>query len=141
MNKKGKTMKYDQRLAIKRHGEQLKVIFGLPIETDPVLLCKRLRRIEIEARGFALAICNGEPVPMVNTEEDEDAYQEMLLDKVDKLVNFRVQGIPVFVNMDARGYALKVDREWAAYPLRKPIYVDWGGYGIIAPDLIGQLDP
>ncbi len=42
--------------------------------------------------------------------------------------------VPVFINRDPRGYALKIDdhymREHDA-----ALHQDWGGYGIIAPDL------
>ena len=37
----------------------------------------------------------------------------------------------VFVNGDARGYALKLKSEFIK---DKTIHRDWGGYGIIAPD-------
>lgn len=44
--------------------------------------------------------------------------------------------VPIFINRDPRGYALKIDDE-AIRELRahgKPIYSDCGGYGILAPD-------
>lgn len=50
--------------------------------------------------------------------------------------------VPVFVNLDPRGYALKIDDEWVrdqradhrtAY--KAAIHQDWGGYGIIAPEI------
>lgn len=42
--------------------------------------------------------------------------------------------VPVFINLDARGYALKIKDE---YMLEHGLNLhrDWGGYGIIAPDL------
>jgi hypothetical protein len=43
--------------------------------------------------------------------------------------------VPVYVNRDARGYALKIKDEWMR-DNRVTLYSDWGGYGIIAPDLI-----
>ncbi len=55
--------------------------------------------------------------------------------------------VPVFLNRDPRGYALKIDDAWMAehgnatdHPSKSPTAVcrlhrDWGGYGIIAPDL------
>ncbi len=49
--------------------------------------------------------------------------------------------VPVFVNRDARGYALKINDEWlnqqrsrADTVHKAVIHRDWGGYGIIAPD-------
>ena len=41
---------------------------------------------------------------------------------------------PLFVNGDARGYALKIMDSYVM-ERRLDIYKDWGGYGIIAPDL------
>lgn len=41
---------------------------------------------------------------------------------------------PIFVNCDPRGYALKIPNEYVrGHEL--DIHKDWGGYGIIAPDL------
>jgi len=36
--------------------------------------------------------------------------------------------------MDPRGYALKLDDEWTRANAPH-IHRDWGGYGILAPDL------
>ena len=41
--------------------------------------------------------------------------------------------IPVFVNGDPRGYALKIDDSYVK-KFNLKIERDWGGYGIIAPD-------
>lgn len=55
--------------------------------------------------------------------------------------------VPIFVNRDPRGYALKIDEAWVReYSNNNPppsaanhavcrLHRDWGGYGIIAPDL------
>ncbi len=41
--------------------------------------------------------------------------------------------VPIFVNRDPRGYALKVSEYWMrANPGSLP--ADWGGYGLIAPE-------
>lgn len=42
--------------------------------------------------------------------------------------------VPVFVNLDPRGYSLKIRDEWVREHDAK-IHRDMGGYGIIAPDL------
>ncbi len=42
--------------------------------------------------------------------------------------------VPVFFNGDPRGYTLKIRDEYAREHQLK-IHRDWGGYGIIAPDL------
>ena len=45
--------------------------------------------------------------------------------------------VPVFINLDPRGYALKIDDEWMRehkQPLGH-LHQDWGGYGILAPEI------
>jgi hypothetical protein len=111
---------------IRLHGENLRVIFNL--DDEPVKLCKRLRIIERAANRAALDYCNG-----VIEAEQIDAIEEKVLARLDKIINYRAQGIPVFFNRDPRGYALKIDDEYVrGNNLNIPR--DWGGYGIIAPD-------
>lgn len=47
--------------------------------------------------------------------------------------------IPVFVNLDPRGYSLKIDDQWMRANQGKwnddNLTTDWGGYGIIAPEI------
>lgn len=42
--------------------------------------------------------------------------------------------VPVFINLDPRGYALKIDDEWMRRKDAK-LHTDMGGYGIIAPEI------
>lgn len=52
-------------------------------------------------------------------------------------MNFRAQNIPVSVDGDHRGYALKIKDEYVrAHNLKT--HKDWGGYGILAPDFDGE---
>ena len=50
--------------------------------------------------------------------------------------------VPVFINRDPRGYALKIESDWMETYARKAggdrITQDWGGYGIIAPEITGD---
>jgi len=134
--------------AVMAHGQNLIALFQLK-DTDPITLCKKLRRLEREASSIGLRLCNGPEYP---TEDAADIATERILDRVDKLIGFRALGIPVFVNRDPRGYALKIDDEWMrvhSWTLNKSnrhtngsgsipaarLHRDWGGYGIIAPDL------
>ena len=50
--------------------------------------------------------------------------------------------VPVFVNKDARGYALKIDDEWMRAHPGVWLHSDWGGYGILAPEIDknGRMD-
>lgn len=126
---------------IETHGRNLLAIFPQAKEPDPVKLCKKLRRLEAQAAAIGLRMCNG---PEFEREEEPDELCEAILAKVDALLGFTAAGVPVFVNRDPRGYALKIEDEWMSEakgrdefydtPARR-LHRDWGGYGILAPDL------
>ena len=118
--------------AVTKHGEQLKAIFRLPTEVDPVALCRRVRRIEREAHDLTTRDCNGQVSVDVR-----EATEATLLKRLDSLLGFEARRVPVFVNGDCRGYALKIDDEWMRAHPEFRLHQDWGGYGIIAPDLTG----
>ena len=129
MNKKEKMY---QR--IEQHGQQLNALFNTAVGN--VELCKKLRKIEKSLEKPLLDACN------VGMDYDElDKITDSALDNVDKLLNFRENKIPVFVNRDPRGYALKIKDDFVREynhqnsSLGARIYTDWGGYGILAPDL------
>ena len=112
---------------IRKHGADLDRIFGL--DEDPVALCKRLRRLETKAHKLAEDYCNGLL--------ESPAYElqaGQLLAKVDQLLHYETAGVPVLLNGDPRGYALKIDDDYVREH-NLDIYRDWGGYGILAPDL------
>lgn len=127
MNKKERM--YQQ---IENHGKNLNTVFGL--SEDPVKLAKRLHSIEVKAHKLAEDYCNG--VNGVDT-ETWPALTDKILDRLDKIINFKKQNIPVFVNGDARGYALKIDDEYVRH-YGLTIHKDWGGYGILAPEFDGN---
>ena len=107
----------------------LKGVFNLDSSIDEVKLCKALFRIENKAHSIAEDFCNG----IECTEEEEEKIIDNILNKVDKLLNFKSQNIPVFFNGDARGYTLKIDSDYMRENKIYPFYSDWGNYGIIAP--------
>jgi hypothetical protein len=121
---------------IKAHGEDLKRAFDISL-VDPDTLARKLHRIELEARRLALDYCNG--ANNVTTENWEE-LTEKILAKVDNVTGFKRKGVPVFVNGDARGYALKINNAWVKGYQNKGgrIYTDWGGYGILAPEFDGN---
>jgi len=121
---------------IKAHGEDLKRAFDISL-VDPDTLARKLYRIELEARRLALDYCNG--ANNVTTENWEE-LTEKILAKVDNVTGFKRKGVPVFVNGDARGYALKINNAWVKGYQNKGgrIYTDWGGYGILAPEFDGN---
>ena len=110
---------------ISNHGENLKKVFSLPADTDPVKLCKKLFRLETKAHRLAEQACNGD----IEIEQWE-AETGKILNAVNKILDYKGKGIAVFANGDARGYTLKIK------PQDTPSYLfkDWGGFGIIAPD-------
>jgi len=107
------------------HGENLKKVFSLPSDTDPVQLCKKLFSLETKAHRLAEQYCNGD-IEM----EQWEAETDKILNAVNKILDYKNKGISVFANGDARGYTLKIK------PQDTPSYLfkDWGGFGIIAPD-------
>ena len=119
--------KKDQMYArIRNHGESLKTVFELDPDTDEIALCKKLRKLEFDARNSATEWCNGD------ISEDEYTLRATVLRmKVVKILGDRY---PIFLNGDPRGYALKIDDK-IVRENNLHIYRDWGGYGIISPDL------
>ena len=116
-----------QKEAIKKHGEQLNKIFNTGIE--PIKLCKKLRQLELLIDNENLKLCN-----IVDYQPDYETKSELLFQRVDKILKFTTLKIPVFINRDPRGYALKIDGDY----IRKnniQLHTDWGGYGIIAPEI------
>ena len=110
---------------ITKHGQNLKAVFNLDQDIDPVKLCKRLFRLENKAHKLALDFCNGE---IDQLEWDQKANK--ILTKVEAILkNKKV----LFLNGDARGYALKIDDGYIRIN-NLNIHKDWGGYGIVAPD-------
>jgi hypothetical protein len=123
------TKKEKMYQAIEKHGENLNRIFKT--KYDNITLSKKLFSLENKAHRLALDYCNG---TYHGTDYDGETDEKVILDKVNALlVNIQKEHVPVFLNYDARGYALKIRSEYVqAHNLE--IYKDWGGYGILAPD-------
>jgi hypothetical protein len=118
---------------IEKHGNDLKTIFNLDA-ADPIKLSKQVHMIEVKAHRIALDYCNG------NNGVDSETWEPLtdkILTSLDKILNFKKQGIPVFVNGDARGYALKIDDEYTR-DKNLNIHRDFGGYGILSPEFDGR---
>jgi len=118
--------------SIRQHGEQIAKVFGA--SGDAVTLAKKLHWIETAMHRVTTDYCNG-----VIDGEQYELQETKILDRLDKVLGFRKSGIPVFVNGDARGYALKIKTSWIndQYIKSKGTFrlaTDMGGYGIIAPD-------
>src|SRR5690554_4744499 len=121
-------MKAELENKIIKHGQSLLAIFPNATEQDPVKLCKKLRRIEGKASRVSEALCNG----LIQMEEFETEHVNHLC-QLQKLLGVGPE-FPLFINSDPRGYALKIDDEYVRANNLK-IERDWGGYGILAPDL------
>lgn len=121
---------------IKGHGENVIVMFDLPRDANPFALCRMLRRIEADAYKIGLRMCNGPEFG----EGEAEAAEEKVMARLRRLLGKRLDKVPVFLNKDPRGYCLKIDDEWMReWHERRPgkprLHCDWGGYGILAPDL------
>lgn len=124
------TKRADLLARIKAHGLDLLAIFPNATERDPDTLCRKLRRIEVEANALAVRLCNG-----TLDQADWDKYCDATSAKLAKLL----QPAPdvcaaLFLNGDPRGYTLKLSDEWIKTSGAR-LHRDWGGYGILAPDL------
>lgn len=120
---------------IRQHGENLQGVFNLKMDADK--LARKIHSLEVKAHKLATDYCNGENNV---TTENWESLSDAILDKLDKITNYKAQGIPIFVNGDARGYALKIDEPWVKgyTSVGGRIYTDWGGYGILAPEFDGN---
>jgi hypothetical protein len=139
---------------IREHGEGLIRFFGLdPNLVDPIDLCKKLRRLENKAHEITTQLCNGFPELDHESQEDHIAELEIKLCRIEGKVQDLLESYQrprqfkkinaIFINHDPRGYALKLDTETIEYfeELGEDFpHKDWGGYGIIAPDLTSDIE-
>ena len=114
--------------AIEKHGDNLNRIFKTDI--DNVKLSKLVLRIERVAHKLAEDYCNGKDG--LNS-DNIDIYTETILKRLDRLINWHDAKVPIFINLDARGYALKIDSDYVR-DNNIQIEKDWGGFGLLAPD-------
>ena len=111
------------------HGRDLKRVFNLDSSVDEIKLCKQLFSIENKAHSIATQFCNYG----CEDEKQQEKKIDDILNKVDKLLNFKSQNIPVFFNGDPRGFTLKIDSDYMRDNKIYPFFSDWGNFGIIAP--------
>jgi hypothetical protein len=116
-----------QHEMILKHGAKLLKLYPECVEQDAVKLCKKLRILENQAGAIALRLCNGPEYPGGYDEVDKRC--ETILAKVRAILG---DGPAIFINRDPRGYALKIKD---AHEQKLDIEQDWGGHGIIAPEL------
>lgn len=117
-----------QEDAIRQHGINLLALFPRATERDPIKLCKKLRQLDGKAAALAMRQCNG---PEFASEEALENQYEAILHQVNGLLGNK--SVPVFINRDPRGYQLKIRSEYMQPHIK--LHRDWGGYGIIAPEI------
>lgn len=115
----------------KRCGKRL---FEHPKAFDGKKISVALWKIERDASDRSIDYCNG----AITTERWEE-----LKDLVKELVQETIGKLPpgFFVNSDPRGYALKIDNENPAGKAlieAVKLHTDWGGYGILSPEIDGD---
>ena len=125
MNKKQKM--YQQ---IEEHGKNLLVIFPEATVRDPVALCKKLRILERKMARANGDYCNG-----AIERNDHDYIHQRTFISLTKILN--PNNIPLYINGDPRGYALKIGDKWMRGN-NAVLERDWGGYGTLAPEFTGE---
>jgi len=143
--------KQDLYSRIEKHGEQLKIIFNLPVSTDPIKLCKTLLRIENALHAVMTNLCNtnniegiephyetvnnirtGVWVQKETSEEEQEKVFDNFRKKIAKILGKKALSI-IHFNHDPRGYAIKIsDKVMKENGFE--LYRDFGGFGIVAPD-------
>ena len=112
------------------HLDKLARIFPHILHVPSAELWRRLRRLEAEAHTLATKY-SSVPLPEGYVEKKEAS----ILHRLDQLLRFTNQSVPVFLNFDPRGYALKIDSSYMRQLSILSIQRDWGGYGILVPKL------
>lgn len=118
---------------------------------DGKKISNSLRSLEYQCNAAATAYCNGEkfqgrifmqqPIA-VDFHADENAWETIKTTAENQI--YRIFGtVPdgFFVNGDARGSALKIDNETPegkALIEACKLHTDWGGYGILSPEITGD---
>ena len=144
----------EQLLAHYATCERLALALGMPAaKVDGKKISVALLKIERDANNAATAQCNGadyngQPFRKTWDELDEnpwEAFKRSIAERVALVFGRspRPENAPpaFFVNGDARGYALKIDNEkpeGRALIEAVKLHTDWGGYGILSPEITGD---
>ena len=123
--------KHSKHEAMVAHGERLKALFGLPAETNAIELYKQLCRIETRAHRRMEIQCSG-PAHAVKTDAEMERFEYLIMQAVRRLLPD--ENVPIEINGDPRGYALKIPDDWMYLNNVTDLHRDMGGYGIICPD-------
>jgi len=132
----------------------LGALLGAP-SVDGKKISIALWNLETKAHAIALAFCNGERIQCDfyasakrratmpnefnfghNSSEEWGRAKELIKTEIGFILG-QVPA-PFFVNSDARGYALKITNETPegrALIGKAKLHTDWGGYGILSPEI------
>ena len=139
------TKKERRQQQLERHYQTLEQLARFCGVTEPngKKISVNLLKLEHEAHKACEWYCNGVDVFGVEFGEDRlDAVLEPIKEKVLKLFGGKLPGF--FINQDPRGYALKIQddivRNYADAGVTPFINIqrDWGGYGLLAPEITGN---
>lgn len=108
----------------KAHHAALRKLASKAIKADGLRLWRRLRRVEVVARGAAIRECN------VRISEIEKQNIESSIRRQVEIILGRIP-VGFFINWDARGCALKIDGDLVSIP--DGMQKDMGGCGLLAP--------
>jgi len=126
------TAKQRRDAEICAHG--MKLIRTFEVEDIlPVTLYKKLHRIQARVQTRNERRC-GDGRTFHETDQDHAAFERRTLDSINRLIDFRGAGVPVILNTDPRGYALKVRESYMRDHPECSLPKDWGGYGLLVPD-------
>jgi len=125
-----------QETAIIAHGRILQGLFPATLHLTPGALCRKLRRAECALARFNTDACNREVTDReIQAESDTVERVKALLwgpsdSKPDNVP-------PLKFNTNPMGYALKIPDRWMRDNRDRVdgLCRDWGGYGIIAPEI------
>lgn len=129
------TKKQRKQAQLERHYKALENLASLCGVSNPngKKLSVKLLYIERPASSKAIDYCNG----LISTEAWSEIYHDQYADQVQALFNNQLDGL--FINSDVRGYALKIDDELMRTKYKNcGLHKDWGGYGILAPEIDGD---
>jgi len=129
---RAKTRAQQRSEALEKHYlslEKLAILCGLT-DPDGKKLSLKLLKIEKEMSKAATQYCNGEI--------DHLYYRlkhDINLQRIETLFNHKLKGF--FINSDPRGYSLKIQDDIFKTDYREQtgLQSDFGGYGILSPDL------
>lgn len=101
---------------------------------DGKKLSLKLWKLEQQAHKAATEYCNGD----IGALEWEEVQNKI---EIEVAILFVVMPEGFFVNGDARGYALKIGSDFMDRYKDLDLHRDWGGNGVLSPEINGETYP